>query len=405
VKKSARHPTHRGIVTRLFAMVLGLIIASALILSLQLTFVHQRATIHIATASLVDSGYAEAPIAWPTIGSAAIDIPTLGVTRSWHNAVVPIASLTKMMTAYVVLKKYPLGIGQTGPCITVSEDDVVAFDEDKTLGDSSVIVEEGEPLCESVLLDGMLVHSAANYADMLAAMVAPTNADFVALMNRTALSLGLRHTHYDDDAGVSNNSVSTALDQATLAALLMKSPLVRSIVSQTEVDLPVAGDENSFTPFVGTDNVVGVKSGRTDAAGGCDVLARAFRQGGRERIVYAVVLGQRGGDLLGPAGNAALALANSALANRSVHTFTKGTIVGHVGFGHDVAPIEIARTSRLYVWGEHASLDVSVKLRHLHNSVRRGEVVGWLVVPGVRHPLALEATRSVAQTTLWHRIA
>ena len=49
--------------------------------------------------------------------------------------------------------------------------------------------------------------------------------------------------------------------------MLMKSPLVRAIVDQTSVTLPVAGTVSSFTPFVGVDNVIGVKSGRTAAAG------------------------------------------------------------------------------------------------------------------------------------------
>jgi D-alanyl-D-alanine carboxypeptidase (penicillin-binding protein 5/6) len=250
----------------------------------------------------------------------------------------------------------------------------------------------------------MLVHSAANYADILETMVAASPADFVTLMNRSAASLGLRHTHYADDAGISNDSVSTALDQAKLAALLMKSPLVRSIVAQSSVDLPVSGYENSFTPFVGMDGVVGVKSGRTDAAGGCDILALAFRQGGRERIVFAVVLGQRGGDLLGPAGDAALVLAQSALDLRSVHTFAKGTVFGYVGFDHHDVPFALARTSHLYVWGAARGPVIRWRMRTLTGSVRRGEVVGWLLVGGVTHPLALVAQRSIAQSTLWNRI-
>jgi D-alanyl-D-alanine carboxypeptidase (penicillin-binding protein 5/6) len=403
VSKKTRRQARRGIVTRLFAMTLGLIVAAALVLSLQLPFAHERATFRFTGANH-DTTTLIQPLAWPVIGSAAIDIPALGVTRSWHNSVVPIASLTKLMTAYVVLKRFPLALGGTGPCITVSDEQVLDYEQEKTADESAVIVEEGEPLCEITLLDGMLVHSAANYADILETMVSASPADFVELMNHTAAQLGLRHTHYADDAGISDDSVSTALDQAKLAALLMKSPLVRSIVAQTSVDLPVSGYENSFTPFVGMDHVVGIKSGRTDAAGGCDILALAFRQGGRERIVYAVVLGQRGGDLLGPAGNAALALAQTALALRSVHTFAKGTVLGTIGFGHHDVPFALARTSHLYVWAEARGAVIRHRMRRLTTSIRRGEVVGWMLVSGVKRPLALVALRSVAQPTLWERI-
>lgn len=403
MSKKTRRPARRGIVTRLFSMMLGLVVAATIVLSLQLPFAHERATYRFTGRSRLATGVAPA-VAWPTIGSAAIDIPALGVIRSWHNSVVPIASLTKLMTAYVVLKKFPLALGGTGPCITVTNDQVLDYEQEKTADESAVIVEEGEPLCEITLLDGMLVHSAANYADILETMVSASPADFVTLMNRTAASLGLRHTHYGDDAGISDDSVSTALDQAKLAALLMKSPLVRSIVAQTSVDLPVSGYENSFTPFVGMDHVVGVKSGRTSAAGGCDILALAFRQGGRERIVYAVVLGQRGGDLLGPAGNAALALAQSALDLRYVHTFAKGTVLGYVGFNHHDVPFALARTNHLFVWGDPSGPVVRWRMRTLTTSIRRGEVVGWLTVSGVTRPLALVAQRSIAQPTLWKRI-
>jgi D-alanyl-D-alanine carboxypeptidase (penicillin-binding protein 5/6) len=384
-------------------MMLGLIVAAAIVVSMQLPFVHERATFRYVTRVISPSGQT-LHTAWPAIGSAAIDIPVLGVTRSWHNSVVPIASLTKLMTAYVVLKKFPLALGGTGPCITVSDEQVMDYELEKTADESAVIVEQGEQLCEITLLDGMLVHSAANYADILETMVSASPADFVTLMNRTAASLGLRHTHYADDAGISDGSVSTALDQAKLAALLMKSPLVRSIVAQTSVDLPVSGYENSFTPFVGMDHVVGVKSGRTSAAGGCDIMALAFRQGGRERIVYAVVLGQRGGDLLGPAGNAALALAQSALALRYVHEFNKGVVLGYVGFGHHEVPIGYARTSVLYAWGNSRSPLQRWRPRTLTTSIRRGQVVGWLYVTGVTRPLAVVAKGSVAQPTLWKRI-
>ena len=71
---------------------------------------------------------------------------------------------------------------------------------------------------------------------MLANMVAGSSEAFVADMNARAATLGLAGTHYDDVTGYSPLSVSTALDQARLAALLMESPLVRAIVDQTERD-------------------------------------------------------------------------------------------------------------------------------------------------------------------------
>jgi D-alanyl-D-alanine carboxypeptidase (penicillin-binding protein 5/6) len=403
-RRSSRRPALRGLFTRLFALVLGAVVASALIVSMQLPFQHEQPTIHLALRSYGSFKYTPPPLVWPSEGSAAIDVPALGVVRAWHNRVVPIASLTKMMTVYVALRRFPLAVGQTGPCVVVSDDEVLSYEEDKTEDDSAVIVEAGEQLCEIDLLDGVLVHSAANYADILASMVSPTPKGFVARMNATARALGLRNTHYVDDTGVSGRSVSTALDQAKLATILMRSALVRSIVDQTMVDLPVAGFVNSFTPLVGSNDVVGVKSGRTASAGGCDVMAVAYRLNGRRHLVYAVVLGQRGGNVLVEAGNAAFALAMSAETSQVDVTFQKGDVLGTIGFGKSVAPFGLARRAHVYWWDQHNDHPLTLRLRHLGDTIRRGEIVGWIVVHSLERPIPLVALRSVAAPTLWHRI-
>ena len=113
------------------------------------------------------------------------------------------------MTAYIALKRLPLGIDQTGPCHVVTSDDVTTYDVMKSLSESIVEVVEGEQLCESDLLNGLMVHSAGNYAVMLANMVSGTNDAFIALMNQEAITLGLTGTHYDDVTGFSPKSVST----------------------------------------------------------------------------------------------------------------------------------------------------------------------------------------------------
>lgn len=403
-RRTSRRPGLRGLVTRFVAILLGAVVASAAIVSLQLPFLHEQPTVHLSLANYDSFEYAPPPLVWPSQGSAAIDVPALGVTRAWHNRVVPIASLTKMMTVYVALKRFPLSIGQTGPCIVVSDDEVLSYEADKSEDDSAVIVTEGEQLCEIDLLDGVLVHSAANYADILASMVSPTPEAFVARMNETARALGLRNTHYADDTGVSARSVSTALDQAKLTTMLMRSPLVRSIVDQTMVDLPVAGFVNSFTPLVGEHDVVGVKSGRTASAGGCDVMAVAYRLNGRRHILYAVVLGQRGGDVLAAAGQAAFALAKSAENSQADVAFQKGAVLGTIGFGTRVAPFGLEHDSQVYWWDQDNSHPLMLRLRHLGDTIRRGEVVGWIEVHSLEKPIPLVALRSVAAPTLWHRI-
>lgn len=386
-------------------MVLGALLALAIMVAMQIPLLHDPASsalqIHVVdppTANPVS-------LDWPATGSAALLIPSLGVAEAWHDKVAPIASLTKMMTAYVVLKKLPLSLGETGPCVSVSAYDVARYQEIKATGGSNVFVSEGESLCEIDLLDGLLVHSANNYAEILAQMVAGTTSNFVALMNETAASLGLGSTHYADVSGYMDGSVSTALEQGRLAELLMQSPVVQSIVKLPSIVLPEAGAQGSYTPFVGTDNVIGVKSGRTDAAGGCDVMAMTFQQGTTTRVLYAVVLGQRGGDMLGPAGLAALGLANSAVRFQEHFLVDKGAPVATFGWGRDIAPLLAATRYEVWWWPMRRDLAITLDLKRVTSSVHRGEVVGWLIVHGDRASrVALRTARSISPPSVWQRL-
>lgn len=371
---------------------------------MQLPLLHQPSSVRV-TLSAISPANSSALIAWPAVGSAALDIPSLAVLVGYHDQVVPIASLTKMMTAYVALEKLPLGIDQSGPCHVVTSQDVTTYKMMKGLGESSIKVVEGEQLCEIDLLNGLLVYSAGNYGVMLANMVSGTNDAFIALMNQEAATLGFADTHYDDVTGFSPGSVSTALEQAQLAVLLMKSALVRAIVIQQSVTLPVAGTLASFTPFVGVDNIIGVKSGRTLEAGGCDVMAMTFKDGTSTKVLYAVVLGQRGGDLLGPAGLAALVLANSAVANRLHHTFAKDRAIGEIAWDGVHVAFGLTQQREVWWWPAQGALTVSVRTRRFTSSIYRGEVVGQLIVQGVkRHTFTLRALGDLSPPSLLQRL-
>lgn len=384
-------------------IVLGIAVAGSGIVAMQEPWKHPPASAHIAFRSLPDSA-TNSLLAWPSIGSAAIDIPSLGVAEGHDNAVVPIASLTKMMTVYVALQDMPLAIGETGPCRVVTSDDVETYFAMSQIDESSVPVVVGEQLCESDLLDGVLVHSAGNYAVMLANMVAGSNDAFITLMNEEAATLGLTGTSYVDVTGFSPQSVSTALDQVRLAALLMESSLVRSIVIQQSVTLPYAGNEVSFTPDVGIDNVIGVKSGRTLAAGGCDAMAMTFRDGSVTRVAYVVVLGQRGGDLLTPAGDAARALANSAVAARVHYTLRARRALGELAYPNGRVGFGLTGSHALWWWpSQH--ITVSVHTRRFTGPIHRGELVGSLVLSGALHRrFALRAFGSLTPPSLLERL-
>jgi D-alanyl-D-alanine carboxypeptidase (penicillin-binding protein 5/6) len=216
------------------------------------------------------------------------------------------------MTVWVVLHQLPLTYQQRGPCLVVSAHDVALYEYDVATGQSNARIVVGERICEGTLLRGLLVHSAGDYSQLLEGIIGWSPATFVRVMNSDARAMGLTRTHYVDLSGISPDDQSTAGDQATLAVNLMAAePIVDQIVALTHVALPYNGVVQSYTPLIGVADVVGVKSGFTNPAGGCDVMAVKDTIGANTFLTYAVVLGEHGWNALNVAGDAALALSRS----------------------------------------------------------------------------------------------
>jgi serine-type D-Ala-D-Ala carboxypeptidase (penicillin-binding protein 5/6) len=388
-------------------MLLGAVVAAALVLGVTWPIASKipKPSLKPITISAVRYVHPE----FPTSGPSAFYLPELDTFGAHNDAnPVPIASLTKMMTAYVTLQKLPIGANESGPCVTLGSYEVADYREKVATGASSIEVAYGEQICELDLLRGLLVHSAGNYADILASMVTGRagldgQRAMVALMNYEAARLGLMNTHYDDVSGYSPNSVSTAQDQVRLSQIVMQSALVRSIVILQSVTEPVAGIQTTFTPLVGVDGVIGIKSGRTAAAGGCDAMAMSYRDATGTHTAYVVVLGARGGDLLTPAGQEALTLAKSITTSWPTYTFSANTVLGHLGWAKQQVNIGLSRSVRVSWLGSH--LSVSFTPLSLRTPVHQGEVVGHLVI---RHAtvssIPVVAFSTLSAPTIWQRL-
>jgi serine-type D-Ala-D-Ala carboxypeptidase (penicillin-binding protein 5/6) len=300
------------------------------------------ATVAVSTTTVVGSA-----LPWPHQGISAVAVPQVSVVAgSPHQQARPIASLTKMMTAWVILHRLPLSVGQRGPCVTVNAQDVALYHHDNVTGQSDAEVKVGERLCENTLLEGLLVHSAGNFAFIFLRILHTNVTTFVTKMNQDARTLGLLHTHYVDPTGIKPGDRSTAVDQAMLAADLMSAePIVRSIVDRTHVVLPVAGDLISYTPFVGFNGVIGVKSGYTIPAGGCDAMAVRFTLNGVTITTYAVVLGQQGGDSINHAAEFALTLNRALRQYLTVLSSSAGKRVIWTGSPGDVVTTTTTSTT------------------------------------------------------------
>jgi D-alanyl-D-alanine carboxypeptidase (penicillin-binding protein 5/6) len=247
---------------------------------------------------------------WPTRGQASLVVGSGRVESSPDQRPVPIASVAKVMTAYLVLRSAPLAPGADGFRLTVTEADAENTVARQRNDESVVSVDAGEVLTERQALAALLLPSANNVAVMLARHVAGSVESFVNEMNRTARAMRMKHTTYTDPSGLDESTRSTGADQILLAQAAMRDATFASIVATPSYELPVAGAVRNTDGLLGRRGFVGIKTGSDDAAGGCFMFRTHRVVNGRRTDITGIVLGQRGDDLIAAALNAASQLAD-----------------------------------------------------------------------------------------------
>ncbi len=251
--------------------------------------------IKVASALPANSSYSDSQLAvpWPTTGSVAVAVGGVGmVGSSRDDRPRPVASLVKAMTAYVVLKDHALGPGDAGQNVDVQQADVDLYKRELANGESVVEVKTGTTLSEVQMLQGLLIPSGNNLAFMLANWNSGSTEAFVKRMNEEAAALGMKDTKYAEPSGVSPASVSTARDQLKLAQAAMADPIFAAIVGQKQATLPTEGVVFNVNSLIGSNNMVGIKTGWTDEAGACFMFAVDQPLAGRTARIFGVVLGQ-----------------------------------------------------------------------------------------------------------------
>jgi D-alanyl-D-alanine carboxypeptidase (penicillin-binding protein 5/6) len=200
----------------------------------------------------------------------------------------PIASVTKIMTALLVLERAKLS-----DIVTVRDD--ATFPPDLA-GLSALGLEKGERISVENLMYALLLQSANDAAIALADHVSGSEQRFVALMNARAAQLGMTHTRFRSPNGLDDRGYSSARDLVTLTrATYAASPVFSRITSTEFREIP---SPQGRPRSIQNRNVLlwlypgafGAKTGYTAKAGFC-VVAAAQREG---RRLVAVVLGSPG---------------------------------------------------------------------------------------------------------------
>lgn len=272
--------------------------------------------------------------AWPGQGAAAVAVEGMPDVLSSADAPESIASITKVVTALLVLDRLPLAPGEQGPTYAFTEADSADYWQYRARGESSLDVPVGGTLTQYQMLQGMLIASANNYAQRLASDLWPSNADFVAAANTYLTDRGITGITIVNPTGIEAGNVATPGALIALAEKALQNPVVAEIVRTPELTLPGAGSFRNGNPLLADPGVIGIKTGTLDA---WNLLsAKELAVGTSTVRVYAAVLGQPGPAERDQASRDLLArLTEEVQARTSVPA---GTVVGRVStlWGDDV---------------------------------------------------------------------
>jgi D-alanyl-D-alanine carboxypeptidase (penicillin-binding protein 5/6) len=326
---------------------------------------------------------------FPAAGQAALYLEGTGwVGRTPGQTPVAIASVTKLMTALLVVEAHPLQPGQAGPVLTMTAEDQAVYQEEAAAGDSVVPVRAGESLSELQLLEGLLLPSGDNLARVLAQWVSGSDANFVSAMNRKAKLLGMDQTVYADASGLDPGSISTASDLTMLAVQIMDEPVLAEVVGMARADLPVAGVVHNYDFVLGQQGIVGIKTGWTEQAGGCFVFAaQRVIAGGAKAELLGAVLAQPGNAYSGieAAEQDSVALLGAAWPHlEPVAPIREGELVGEVRSSWGGRTTLLAGSALRLVGWPGLEIRLSGSSDRLHPPLRRGLAVGSVraAVPG-----------------------
>lgn len=185
-----------------------------------------------------------------------------------ENQKLPMASTTKIMTTLLTLESGDLD----APFVVDSE---AIHVEGSSMG-----LQEGDVVTKRALCVGMLLPSGNDAANASAMAVAGNISNFLHLMNRRAAEIGMTHTNFASPSGLdAEGHGASAYDMALLTRVALQNPDFAEICSQTSVELSFGNPPYARTLYntnkllTMSEDIIGVKTGFTDAAGRCLVSA------------------------------------------------------------------------------------------------------------------------------------
>nr|WP_203709666.1 serine hydrolase [Streptomyces anulatus] len=329
----------------------------------------------------------ETKLSWPGQGQSAVMVDGVGSLGSeGAQKPAPIASVAKVMTAYVILQEHPLKGDEEGETITV---DQKAEDESKRPDESTAPLTKGQQLSQRQMLQLLMIPSGNNAARLLARWDAGSEDAFIDKMNDAAKKLGMTGSTYTDPSGLEKTTVSTATDQLKLAQAVMRNEVFRGIVDMPEIEIEgIDGKIYNNNNLLLQPGVSGIKTGSSTPAGGNLLWSANTKVDGKMLWIYGAVMGQQAGtgrvyDSLELSLQNSLKLIKDAQeAATSATVVKKGDVVGYVdnGFGGQT-PVVATKNLKAVGWsGLQVELKVTDNGEGIDHAAKAGSEVGMVTV-------------------------
>jgi D-alanyl-D-alanine carboxypeptidase (penicillin-binding protein 5/6) len=330
----------------------------------------------------VVTGPSAASIAVPSAKESAVSVsgadgylPDGILASSGGNHALPMASISKIVTALVVLNAKPLGASGTGPIIHFTRADTELYEKYFALNATIAPMPIGTTMSEYDAIETMLVPSACNYAEALAEWAYGSDSAFLYATRVWLKAHGLTGTTILEPTGLDARNTSTPADLIKIGQLAMANHALATIVAKTHVDgVPSLSNFLNTNDLLGVDGVDGIKTGTLDSAGS-DLLFSATEAVGLPNpiTITGVLLG---GNTRASVDADARSLITSITSGFStLQLATKGQVVGTYTTPWGAkASMVLGKTASLLVWSK-PNIATSITTDPLKNG-RSGEVVG-----------------------------
>jgi len=173
----------------------------------------------------------------------------------------PMASITKIVTALTVLDTHPITLEDPGPSVTMTSADVRHYTQEVNRGGSVAPVWSGLTFTERQLIEAMLIPSGNNYATTLAVWAFGSVDTYLGAARAWLDAHGLPGVRIADASGYDYGNVGSAADLVRLGELALQHPVVAEIVSSPSVELPGLGTVRNSNTLLGVNGIDGIKTG------------------------------------------------------------------------------------------------------------------------------------------------